>query len=1056
MGVETRWVTPGADAFAALADLVVAAKDGDPLRPVTVVTPTPAAAVALRRGLARALGGIALVGFHALDALAELIGARRIGALGIEVAVDRELVVAAVRAALGREPGTLGPIAHHRSTWEAAAATIDELAGLDPAGRAEVAASGGLPAEMVRLHDAVASSVGVGGRTAVLRAATDELVADPASAAELGEVIVHLPGRLDRLAVDFVRALASGTTVTVVAGRCGIGSVDTVTIDLVEQLGGVAPSGPPPSPPAPTRTITANDVDDEVRVAVRALLEHARAGVPMHRMALVHPSGAPYARTVAELLRAAEVPYSGPSTETLAQTAAGRVLTGLLEVAESGYSRQSVIDLWASGAVVDPEGRPIRSVQLDHRTRELGIVGGLGSWRRRLADREAWLAAHAPDDTDDQDADRLVRRRAAHAAELDDLRRIGDALTTIADLLDRRPTRWSAVAGWGDEVLDGLCGPHTRRRSWPDHELDADTAIRTVLGRLAALERVEPAPVSSVVAETIRTALDAPAPRRSGTGSGLLVTTLDRPAAVPLDVVAVVGMAEGHVPRPARDDVLLGDALRQRVGLPLADDSTVDQHRALLTVLGTAGTERILTAARRDQRSGRTQVPSRWFVDAVEQMTGTRPRTEALIEGHEVDGVEVVASHGHGLRALADDDRGALHRHERALASLSVAADFDRHPVAVDELVAAGATLARNRSADAYTRFDGNLGGDGVDVVGPDVRHLSPTSIETYASCPRRWFFSRVLGLGEIDRPEEIDRLQAHDKGSLAHRILERFVDDAIRAGTVPAPDEPWGAEGAERLLAIAEEEFADFERRGLTGHPRWWAHDRAEIVSVLTETLGHDDALRAEHRATPRAVELSFGRDGHAPLEVTLDDGRVVRLAGQADRVDEIPGGLMVHDYKYASSSPYDQLRKPLDAGGDPLDGGRRIQLVAYAEAAAQQGGVDRSSAWYWFLRPGHTGRHIGYEIAQEHRQMFRRVLAVVVDGIAAGNFPARSGSYDWFWGTHASCTFCEFDDICPNDREEEWERVRADPAVADLVTLVEEGAPAFLEPASDEAEVS
>ncbi|MDE0802657.1 MAG: PD-(D/E)XK nuclease family protein [Acidimicrobiales bacterium] len=1042
MAVEATWVPGGAAAFAALVDTIHALRGEDPLRPVSVVTPSPAAGVRLRRALARESGGIAMVGFQSLDALAEQIAAPLLGG-SVVVGVDREVVLAAIRSELAARPGRFEGIEHHRSTWETLARTVSEMSSLSDGERSQVTADGGLGAEVIRLHDAVRSTVGIGGRVEVIRAAVRRLGSDPDALVAVGPVVVHDPHRLDRSSVELLRALGAVGDVRIVAGLTGVIPVDDATIETVVAVGGAMPGDDArPDPVAPTKVVSANDVDDEIRAAVRELLRTVDDDSPLHTTGLIHPAGAPYARAVTDILRSAGIPFSGPSTESLGHTAPGRVVISLLDVGFHGYSRQSVVDLWSSGVVVGDDGAVVRSVALDHRSRRLGVIGGRQDWVERVANRRTWLAAHPVDAADD--TERGARRRDGRDRELVELAQIDVAIETTSRLLDAFPDTWAGLAAWCNAVLDDLCGPSTRRTEWPAHELDADLAIRTAMGRLAALDEVDPTPSRAVMLDTVLATLEVPAPRRGGSGAGLLVSTLDQPPVVPLTAVAIVGLAEGHLPRVGRDDVLLSDSLRRAVGLPVADDQTLDQRRALATSLAAAAEHRILTYARCDQRSGRRQVPSRWLVDAIEAMSGDRPRSEDLISGAAVPGVEVIDSHAHSTESVALG-APALDESEYRMAALA-AGPFDAHPSVLEPVLLAGATLARHRVADAFTRFDGNLDGDGVDVLAPGERHLSPTGMETYATCPRKWFFRHGLGIGEVDRPEEVDRLQARDKGTLAHAILERFVGEAIDAQSVPSPGVSWGAEAESRLAEIAAEEFQDFERRGLTGHPRWWEFDRAEITNVLLATLRHDDFVRHASRSTPVAVELTFGRDGVDPLLVDLDDGRSVPIAGQADRVDVVPGGVRVYDYKYASAGPYSALKKDLADGGDPLDGGTRLQLLAYAEAAAAQRGVDRASAWYWFLKPGHTGTHIGYEITPDHRRLFRTALRVLVDGVGDGLFPAHSGEENWFVGTNENCGFCEFNAICPADREEEWERVRADPALADLVRLTEEGSPAFL----------
>lgn len=1049
MAVDTHWAGHGEHAMATLERLVRRGLEAAPLGPVTVVTPSPAVAVAARRALARRLGGLVGVGFHSLGALAELIAAPRLADSGIGAGVDRELVVAAVRVTLADSPGALAPIAAHRATWDAIAATVIELDELDDGGRALVRDRGGLPAEMARIHDAVVGHIGTVGSTAVVRLAAEMVTGGDASLAEIGPVVVHLPERASPSELELLAALGGRTQVDVVIGSAGRPDADAEMATQLALLGATPPGpGDVPEPVAPTVVISANDIDDEIRAAVRRLLTEADAGTPLHQMALVHPPGAPYARVVADVLAGTDIPFSGPSTKTLAQTAPGRVLLGLLAVIGSGFARQDVVDLWSTGVVVDPAGRPVPFAAFDELSRRLGVVRGASRWHRGLDTSDERLRRRLDSDgpdgggRDGNGSARWVSERLA------DNERLRDSLTTLETLASAAPTSWVDVATWASQVLDSLCGPVVRR-SWPEHELDADAAIRTALGRLGGLARVEPDPAGDVIADTVTSVLDTPAPRPSSVGSGLAVTTLDRPPVVPLRAVAVVGLVEGQAPRVASDDVLLGDVLRGEVGLARVDDRHRAQRRGFDAALASADTVRILTHARHDQRSGRTLVPSRWLIDAIETRTGTRPDAESLMAGHRIPGVDTIDSHSAGLVSVAAGAVAALSDGERTLASIVAAGGPDGHPAATGALLARGAELVRSRRSHAFSRFDGNLHGDGVDVTAMGV--LSPTSLETYAACPRRWFFTHALGLRTIDRPEEVHRIQPRDKGTLVHAVLERFFDEAITTGGVPAPGDPWSDVARQRLSAIAEDACTELEERGLTGHPRWWEHDRAEIHGVLQEMLHGDEVVRAHQRSVPVAVEFRFGRDDAPPLRIPLGDGRVVALAGSADRVDAGPGVITVWDYKYGSPAPFEALTKDDDAGGDPLAHGTKLQLVAYGMAAAATTDVDTEipvvRAYYWFLRPDVVNTWIGYEITDELRDRFRGVLTVLADGIAEGRFPARPGAYQWHRSGYEHCNWCDFDAICPQDRDEEWERVRFDPGLGRLARLVDEGSASVLD---------
>ena len=1052
MTFDVQWTAHGDAALGALHGAVEAARAAGPLAPVTVITPSPSVAVATRRALARRAGGSVGVGFHALGAVAEQLAAPLLAEAGLGAGVDRELVVTAVRVALGEQPGRFGPIAEHRVTWERIAAAVVEVDALGEGALAEIRAAGPVPADVVRLRDAVRARLGPLGSDAVVGLATEVACEGGPRVDALGTVLVHLPDRFTEAELDLLQAIARHRPVRLLLGATGDRVLDEALAGHVARLVGTSP--PAVARPEITEAISANDIDDEVRVAVRRLLALADAGTPLHRMALVHPSGSPYARVVADVLQAARVPFSGPSTRRLAQTVAGRVLLGVLEVDRSRFGRQEVVDLWASGVVVDAAGRPLPAASFDERTRWLGVIRDPARWRSTLDAERVRLQARLAAADGDEDTGWIE-----HRLDLD--AQLRQAVDTLDELCASLPTTWPDVAAWAAGALDRLCGPARGRASWSAVELDADTTIRLALARLAALEELEPAPTPEVVRDTIRTVLDAPAPRQGRTGTGLLVTTVDAPPLVPLDAVAVVGLAEGHLPRLAGDDALLGDELRRTVGLAAVDDQQRRQRRAFLASLASAGAHRVVTYARNDQRSGRALVPSRWLVEVVDRHARLRPDTEALMAGDHVPGVTLVASHGAGLAAVAEGEAAALHLEEHALASLLRTGAFEEHPAASDPVLAAGTELLRARRSGSFTRFDGNLDGDGVDVTALGV--LSPTSLETYATCPRRWFFSHALRLRSRDRPEEIERIDGRERGTLAHRVLERFFAEVIDADAAPAPGERWSDEARERLAAICDEECDAAEARGITGHPRWWAHDRDEIHRVLQRTLTGDEEQRRDLGTAPVAVELTFGRHGAPPLVVDLGDGRVLQLAGQADRVDrgtdrDGRARVVVWDYKYSKPTAFDGIVKDEAKGGDPLAGGTKIQLVAYAMAAGADGDLDvpgdaEVHARYWFLRPPHTNEHRGYPVDAELRERFTRVLGVLADGIAAGRFPARPGDHAWHWGNFEHCAWCEFDSICPRDRDEEWERVRHDPSLAPLRRLAEEGSVSVLDPTPEDA---
>src|SRR3546814_8049188 len=92
-----------------------------------------------------------------------------------------------------------------------------------------------------------------------------------------------------------------------------------------------------------------------------------------------------------------------------------------------------------------------------------------------------------------------------------------------------------------------------------------------------------------------------------------------------LDLVVVLGLAEGSFPSTVRDDSLLPDHERARAAgdVALRADRVERQHRQLLAAL--AGAKRqVLCIPRGDLRRSVERVPSRWVLDLASSMAGER------------------------------------------------------------------------------------------------------------------------------------------------------------------------------------------------------------------------------------------------------------------------------------------------------------------------------------------------------------------------------------------------------------------------------------------------
>jgi len=1177
----------GRPALQALRDALAAAKAGEPLAPVSVVVPSNHVGVAARRLLAGGAAGpvvpagrgLAGVTFLTIYRLAELLGSARLAGEGRRP-VSTPVIAAALRRALAEDPGVFAPVAHHPATEVALVTAFTELSDLSDRALAAVGGASRRAGDVVRLCRRARTTLHAAwyDETDLAAAAVQAAIAGDPVVGGVGHVVVHLVQDLPRRQASLVRAVADRWPTTVIAALTGAAGPDAGVRRSLERLGcqatgfgappagvaGPAHAGAAASAPAPavaadaagvpgplasddlpvavgrTRILTASDADEEVRAAVRAVVDAARRGTPLERVAVLYGAAEPYGRLLHEHLAAAGIARNGTAVRPLAASAVGRLLVDLLALPDHGFRRRDVMGLLARSSLRTASGAPAPTGEWERLTREAGVVAGRSDWSdllARLADgfdqraadtddlddlasapptdaaagdlattAQAGLVASTDDpgastdqaapaqpalttdaspaggpdpgagalttetnpagdpgsrtddpdaSTDDPDAttdgagadpdgeagandatdvpapeqpstraDHL-RRRAARTRELRAV-----VLRLVDELVeaDAAPQRWRIRVAWVRRLAERLLGDERDRVAWPADEHRAAEKIDAALERLAALDAIDDPPTLEVFRQTLDLELDADLGRVGRFGEGVLVAPLSFAAGLDLDLVVVVGLAEGTLPGPVRDDSLLPDAERRRAGgeLPLRRERVERDHRHLRAALAAADAH-LLCAPRGDLRASNERVPSRWLLGAASVLHGSPVGAEQL-PGLTAPWLEQVPSFAHAVTHTAFPATAQDHR-LRAGASAAGAPD----PV-----TAIGAAVIAARRGRAFTRFDGNL--TGVEVPTPIDGTVSPTRLEAWASCPHAYFVRYVLGVQPLDDPERQLSITPLDRGSLIHDVLERFIRSVVERpeGERPGPDEGWTATDHAAMAAIAAEVCDDYEARGLTGRPIFWRRDRAQIVTLAERFLREDEHHRRRTRTRPVAAELTFGRAGageHADgVGFPLPDGRELRFSGAIDRIDLADDGtLHVTDYKTGS----DRLFKNLSAE-DPDQRGTKLQLAVYAQAArALYGGADTPvQADYWFVSDRQGFGRRGYVVDGDVLGRVSTTLATIVAGIEAGLFPSRPEDSGFGW---VSCEYCDPDGLGVSELRRDWERKRHDPLVVPYASLAE-----------------
>lgn len=984
---RARLVPTGPPALAALRESVAEARGSSPLDPVTVVVPSALAGVTLRRALAAP--GLAGVRFCSLPQLR-----RELAATGGAAPVEDSRVVrqARLRAALAARP----------SEWPAPASTPSGIDVLD--------------ALLVELEEqrlggeALAALEAAGGRPAAVGRLYRSLKVEPDGAALTGAgagtvpVVLHAPRRLPPADLELVDTLAEQGLLRVVLTLTGDREVDRPVRQLAERFDVVQDEAPSSARP---RVRLSVDAEEEVREAVRDVVAHLEAGHPADRIALAYRSAVPYARLLHEQLHAAGVPHHVPRQRSLAQGLTGQALVDLLALHEQDWSRQAVLGWLSSAPVRLPDGSLPVVPRLDRLACEAGVSRGT-TW-----DRVDVLLAELPPESDDDEA------LAARRADLLRLSRTLAALRAEVDLV-ASAVSWTELATTCTSILQRWLRPPA---GWRTQDLEAGRKVEAeqrahdevlqAVGALAVLDGLDdPPPLGDLTARrhALASQLAGPLRESSGLGRGVLVVRLADVVGADLDHLMVLGAVEGSYPPRLREHPLLRDDVRQQTGLRTTEDRRRDERRDHLAALLTAP-DVVVSAPVLDARAQRRSQPSPWL---LEHATGA-PQPVSFASSL-LAAPTLATAQEHLVRRLL--------LHEPVALPLTLARGLD----AVD---------ARRRGV-----FGPWLGGltvaEQVDVAERLALGRSASALQDYAVCPFRWFLGRALAVRGKEEPTE-DDVSPLDRGLLVHSVLEDLVGGSLGRD----PDAPWSEQEHAHAADLLDARARQLVEQGKAGRPAVWDVRVAQMRRVLRRLLLSDDAYRRARRATPRAVEMSFGLDDSelSPVEVALPSGATVALKGSVDRVDVTDSGVVVVlDYKTGKSEHYGAFPEEGKAGGaDLTDRGRRLQLPLYALAARREHGTADSptEAYYSFVDEGGTRR--GGVVGPDEHERLVDVLETTTQGMADGVVPARPGAYNAWYRSFDNCGFCAFDRTCSAGRDDQWDAVRDDPRVATYTELAE-----------------
>ncbi|HEV2590525.1 MAG TPA: PD-(D/E)XK nuclease family protein [Gaiellaceae bacterium] len=650
-------------------------------------------------------------------------------------------------------------------------------------------------------------------------------------------------------------------------------------------------AGSPPPLDAAVRFFEGAGARGTLELVGDEVLELIRGGTEPEDIAIVCPSVDSWRAPLETVLGSLGVPYSFESRARLGATPFGHALLQLLRYAWVETGRRDLFAFLRSP--YSGIGRP-----------SVDFVEG------RLRGR----AIHTPQRVEEE-AEKL---REAPIAVLGELRAAESPIAGVRALI-----RAMLRSAYGTDA------PPTGETS--RHDLRSYDAALRVLDELEKLVQLgEPLERDDVLA-----ALERSEVRLGSAGEAGRVAVLDllRARTRRFDVVFVLGLEEGSLPRRSRTSPFLDDDSRRELGARLERPDQVSRDRYLFYTACTRATRRLYLVREAATDDGAPREPSPFWEEVA-----------AVFDPEDV-------AHAKSQRSLSQltwplDDAPTDRERLRALAQLSVA-DVDAARALAD---ANDWSRRLDRARAAWSRPT-RLSNDVIRAWFGSRTTFSATELERFADCSSAWLFERIISPRTIDA--KVDPML---RGSVAHQALYKFYSGL--------PKEL----GHDRVTPENVEQAVGFLRRCLDDALRGGV--RLELTELqaaeLEESLWRDlegfvrDESKSPLQLLPRKFEVAFGSERSAPqLQRGLDLGDGLYLSGKIDRIDVDPFSArgIVQDYKSGRSAH----------SAKQIDEELKLQIPLYMLVLRDMVGIEPLGGVYRALGGARIARGLLAEDARE-----------------------------------------------------------------------------------------
>ncbi|MDR1123153.1 MAG: PD-(D/E)XK nuclease family protein [Elusimicrobiota bacterium] len=728
------------------------------------------------------------------------------------------------------------------------------------------------------------------------------------------------------------------------------------------------------APEGGVRVISVSGAAAEVEAAAKEILRlKENEGLDFCDIALCARSMEPYKNDILPMLAQNKIPCNAAFETPLAQHPLGAFIFNLLHIEKNNFYRDDVL------AVVTSPYFKNRNAHWPAVIKNTGITCGYAQWQDLLPLCDA--RAHAP-------------AIAAFLAEIKGLlSRLGAAapfeqLCTLAAEIIEKYT-----------ISEGLSPAETA----------AMAAVKNLLAQIESFKEIRPMAAAGEFLEEFAALLrgcmlGAAAHAREGVEVADIMALRGRD----FKAVVIMGLNEGLLPAPAREDPALKDVYRKAlrdIGFMIRTRADrYDEEKLLFYfALSCAGSSASLIYQRSGE-DGKPKIPSLYLLRAL-----------ALL-GRDLGDKQTFVLSRRPQERYGQWPAALLNRREAALLCALGSGAGPRSVAAVlqadasqNALLEAADTL---NSARALTRYDGVVNADNAAARALKTRGISPSDLQVLFKCPARALFDRITSKDE-ERPLLREGLAPLAKGTLYHEMLENFHKH-LKQNNLSGKISPAAAREMLKDFLRGYLHKDDYKKYGV--YPLAWDAQRAQMAAALEHFVEEDFKLLREGGFEPLLFEEKM------ETEILLN-GAALKLRGKLDRVDVSSSGKTYRIIDYKTKRESAEIKRAVFERAV-------LQPPLYFEMAAAHPALKdktpHSAALLAIEAQGAINKDLAYDDYLAVRPKFAAVLEYLTQLVNDGVFIITP--------CETACKNCRYETLCRKNHHGSLRRARAAEAAKKL----------------------